>query len=659
MENRRGTQLQSSLSGGTSQPTQTHANCSPASLPTCATTYPFGSAIHIPIYQPLYKYSTSSAEHGFSRSYKPISTTAIPNYSSTSSQTKTFPQEIPGKKQKKLAKSRRISQRRKKRELKQACKTKRISAQQAAFHLKKRCLIQYGFQANSCLSLQLNFNQAVKNDYYTPTLLPKNLAFHDLTTSGNIPPNTKQLLGLNLNFCVAQNTLPYKIDETNRNLAYSIRTREYLKNSETLQDSTYIKQLYLKNKHWHPPAASMTIEDKITEFEKELKKAHSALSMKYSKVSLRNLSQPQLKILNELRNNDNVVTRATDKKLGPAILNKSTYIQQVFNEQLLSQDYQHLSEEAAKLLINNTKGALKTIINNNLHILPQPERTFFQRSFHLHYRIPIFYGLPKVHKEPFQLRPVVSSTGSLLSIFSTWLDYKMKSLLPFVKTHLKNSTTVVQETKGLTLPKEAKLFSADATSMYTNIGTDNGITSIEAFIQDNIQNIPHEFPTELFLQFLELVMKNNVFTFGGSYWLQLSGLAMGTPAACAYATISYGQHKNSVILEKNGSNLLYFKRYIDDVFSIWLPPPTQKQATWESFKQDLNNWGTLSWVIENPSSETNFLDLNIKIIDSKIVTATFQKPLNLYLYLPTNSAHPPSCFKGLITGELKRFWLQN
>jgi hypothetical protein len=98
MENRRGTQLQSSLSGGTSQPTQTHTNCSPASLPTHATTYPFGSAIHIPIYQPLYKYSTNSAERGFSRSYKLISTTAIPNFSSISSQTKTFPQGIPGKK---------------------------------------------------------------------------------------------------------------------------------------------------------------------------------------------------------------------------------------------------------------------------------------------------------------------------------------------------------------------------------------------------------------------------------------------------------------------------------------------------------------------------------------------------------------------------------
>ncbi len=30
-----------------------------------------------------------------------------------------------------------------------------------------------------------------------------------------------------------------------------------------------------------------------------------------------------------------------------------------------------------------------------------------------------------------------------------------------------------------------------------------------------------------------------------------------------------------------------------------------------------------------------------------------------FLYIPPLSAHPPSCFKGLITGELKRYWSQN
>jgi len=211
----------------------------------------------------------------------------------------------------------------------------------------------------------------------------------------------------------------------------------------------------------------------------------------------------------------------------------------------------------------------------------------------------------------------------------------------------------------MVVPDNTKVFTADAKSMYTNIDTTTGIALEREFLNTNADSIPPDFPSYLFLEILETVMRNNIFSFSDTFWLQLSGTAMGTPVTCSYATITYGQYINITILPYFQDNLLYYHRYIDDILGIWLPPTKNPRHIWNEFKLKLNSWGKLEWQIEEPSSITTFLDLNVTIQDSSITFSTFQKPLNLYLYLPPLSAHPHSCLKGLIKGELNRYWLQS
>jgi hypothetical protein len=128
--------------------------------------------------------------------------------------------------------------------------------------------------------------------------------------------------------------------------------------------------------------------------------------------------------------------------------------------------------------MEHLKTFLKDLLSKHANNLSKSKLTFFQCSLKEHHRLPIFYGLPKVHKQPISLRPVVSTSGSLLAIFSTWIDFKMKELLPFVQSYVQNSISVINELKTITLPDNALIFTADAVSMYTNINTDIGIQSI-------------------------------------------------------------------------------------------------------------------------------------------------------------------------------------
>jgi hypothetical protein len=105
---------------------------------------------------------------------------------------------------------------------------------------------------------------------------------------------------------------------------------------------------------------------------------------------------------------------------------------------------------------------------------------------------------------------------------------------------------------------------------------------------------------------------------------------MGMPVACTYAMLSFGQYENAQILANFQSNLLYYRRYIDDILGIWIPPPPcNNDNSFESFKMKLNSWGSLKWVVQEPSTKAQFLDLDIALENSTIKVETYQKQMNL------------------------------
>jgi hypothetical protein len=96
--------------------------------------------------------------------------------------------------------------------------------------------------------------------------------------------------------------------------------------------------------------------------------------------------------------------------------------------------------------------------------------------------------MPKVHKQPLNLRPMVSCVNSFPAIFSKWLDNKMKRLLHLVPSYIKDSTDLLKELQNLNIPPGAKLFTADAIAMHTNINTETGINAIENILYKSVLN---------------------------------------------------------------------------------------------------------------------------------------------------------------------------
>jgi hypothetical protein len=161
-------------------------------------------------------------------------------------------------------------------------------------------------------------------------------------------------------------------------MARSIGINSYLKQQSLNENEEYHKQIYICNSNWHPPPASILIENQITAFEKLLKAKQQELEIKNQNSTLLNLTPLQKSALIKLRQNNSIIIKPTDKNLGPAIMDTETYTKQILQDHLLTNNYLQLSSAEAQQRYNTAQNDLKNLITSNKDAISKPELTYSQ-----------------------------------------------------------------------------------------------------------------------------------------------------------------------------------------------------------------------------------------------------------------------------------------
>jgi len=132
---------------------------------------------------------------------------------------------------------------------------------------------------------------------------------------------------------------------------------------------------------------------------------------------------------------------------------------------------------------------------------------------------------------------------------------------------------------------------------------------------------------------------------------------MGAPPAPPWATVFFGIHETNVLARFQRSLQLY-RRFIDDVIGLWLchDDSIEDEHQWSDFVELMNDYHGLEWDFTPRGKKVDFMDLTIRIEGDRLVTSLYEKPLNLYLYIPPHSAHPPGVLKGLVSGNTLRIY---
>ncbi len=93
---------------------------------------------------------------------------------------------------------------------------------------------------------------------------------------------------------------------------------------------------------------------------------------------------------------------------------------------------------------------------------------------------------------------------------------------------------------------------------------------------------------------MEMVMKYNRMRFGNLIYHQIGGIVMGMSPTPTIANIYVAIYEhNHIIPHFDVKYLLFYKRFINDEFSVWLhdKDPTNNANNWNDFKACINAMG--------------------------------------------------------------------
>ena len=271
------------------------------------------------------------------------------------------------------------------------------------------------------------------------------------------------------------------------------------------------------------------------------------------------------------------------------------------------------------------------------------------------------YILPKIHKDPqdwtvpFRIppgRPIISDIESESYNIAKYIDSFLKPIAQAQSSYIKDSFHFLEklhEFQGISA--STLLVTCDVESMYTNIDNADGLLAIKSLFENHQQ--PCRTDSHI-LKLLKICLCNNDFLVDGHFWLQTSGTAMGKIFAPSYANL-FMTYVEEAFFSSIGYRPPFYGRYLDDIFFIW----TEGSSMLYHFLNAFNSFHPSVKLTTHVSREAvDFLDVTVfkNTSCTALKTKIHFKVTNTHRLLHKHSFHPLHTFKGIVRGQLSRFY---
>ena len=364
----------------------------------------------------------------------------------------------------------------------------------------------------------------------------------------------------------------------------------------------------------------------------------------------KNVTRQEIQAIKQLKAKS-LTVKPIDKNLGVAVIDTQVYIKEIEKQLENPNSYKPLNSDPTLATIRKIKSLILNLhkekkVNKKLVKRLQPSKQA---------KAGRFYGLPKIHKPRLGWRPIISNNEHPTENLSKWIHSILEPTARKSCTHLDNSYELCEILAALnkeSLNKEAWIIlTADIENLYTNIPHREGTEACIQAIYDDKENKLKLKDRSAMQALIYNTLSNNIFEFNTKYYTQISGTAMGTSMAPAYANL-YLNNKEERWLKQTRlkKNMVLFKRYLDDIVIIY----NNHDNSLTNLINEMQDAYKPLKLTHTYGKKEPFLDIEMEIRGEKIEYRMYRKPLNAKEIIAYDSCHPNECKLGTIIGEFKR-----
>jgi len=258
--------------------------------------------------------------------------------------------------------------------------------------------------------------------------------------------------------------------------------------------------------------------------------------------------------------------------------------------------------------------------------------------------IPQFHGIPKIHKKPWKIRPIVPMHSYVTSTLAVVMHNLLLPIQRACSWICESSRDLCEEVETFNMRgKMVRIHTGDVASMYTAIPWTAFRVALASMVHWYPAYNGNEVLEQWILEAAKLLWDNTVFQLGNRLWHQTDGVPMGIHCGPVFANLYLAFYEKHYLQNFDG----LYRRYIDDIFV--LHPD-------DDVVSDLIQAPGMKIAWAHSDVGLSFLDawFHLHQGSTEVCFRPFEKALNHHQYLPWRSSHPLSVKKGMVKGELTR-----